>query len=129
MPNFKVNGVYSFSTYTKATTGAVFQNAKLLAELSYEIAKTFANVDVDFYANYPSLPEALPKDPSRYSYYQFLTNAGSKILLCSAWINAASVVENTSAIITVQIQSSNPQDPNNILQLLNQAGFRAMLVS
>lgn len=126
--NFKVNGVYSFSTYTKASTGSSFTGAKLLAELNYDTAKLFGNIDVEFAANYPLLPEGLSKDPSRYSYYQFLTNTGSKILLCSAWINAISIVENTSSIITVQVQSTSPQDANNILQLLNQAGFKASLV-
>lgn len=93
--NLKTRRKYSFRTLAPAVLGVEVKNATLTMIVDYDEAIRRDTVDLRFKTIYRVLDPKPINDPRVHDYYVFKTEQGSELVLCSVWIDEASIVEVT----------------------------------
>lgn len=99
--NFQINGKYSFNTLAPNILGAKFENVTLVAVLDYNMANSYANINIKHAEIFPLLPTGTSNDSSNYQYYVFKTQANEKVVLANVWIDEPSITQISLKTITI----------------------------
>lgn len=121
--DFKVKSVYTFNTIAPGILQSTFKNARLTAELDYESAMLYENVNQKFRQIYPLLPPGTPDRPESATYYRFVTESGEKVILADLWIDSGSVISVTSIDFQVTFTNASIADMSRIRDMLNAMGY------
>lgn len=129
MTDFKVGSLYNFDTRAPAHLGQTFENALLTGIVSYSIAVSMDNIDYKQASVAPYLDPTVSKDPTKYQYLIFQTQAGSTIVLATVWIAESTIVEAQTQSITVVIDNATLDDGLKIKGILGLAGYKRVTIT
>ena len=124
-----VGNVYNFETLAPSILPTHFKNAKLEAELSFDMANTLDNVGLRYRQIFPILPPGSLDDPTKQKWYAFKTELNEKAYLCGQWINASTVTLVKNISLTIFVTNLNVGDDEKIRSLLVAAGFNSFSIS
>lgn len=99
--------VISFETYAPGHLGDIYKQVQLLAILDYETAKQFRDISSTAVVVYPSLPEATPKDYTKYRYLKLKHKDNSVSVVAMEWVNLLTVATHEEVEITIRVVGSS----------------------
>lgn len=107
--NYKVNGTYDFSVYANSVLGATYKNAVLQAELNYDVAVKFDNIEAKQRNVAGKLPKGTPTNYKEFKYLLFKVD-GQDVVVAEHWIVPDSVNLSGSKSATITIQNASDRD-------------------
>ena len=122
MPTLNLNKHYNFSLYPNSVLGTVYQNAKLVSILDYNVALKFANIELLQRQIFPFLPPGTSAKHTEYTYFLFKYN-DKDIIIADAWIIDSSVEETTGLNYTVRLNNISSAQYNAIRDQLRLLGI------
>ena len=123
MYQFVLGKTYTFNTLAPAILGTSINNAKLLATMDYDTAKTYENIDLKFRRIYPALPAGTPDQPEACYYYRFLTESGEKIIIADQWIDETTIDIIDHITFQVTFTNASTSDISRIRDAINSLGY------
>lgn len=122
MPTLNLNKHYNFSLYPNSVLGTVYQNAKLVSILDYNVALKFSNIELLQKQVYPYLPPGTNPDHLNYTYYLFRYK-DKDIVIADAWIIDASIEESDGLNYTIKLNNISTAQFNAIRDQLRLLGI------
>ena len=126
---FKLRGVYNFDVYPSALLGTSYSNVTILAVMDPTSAAKEIDIQALHVQAYPTLPAGTPNDPAGYDYVKILLTSGRETILGIAWINASTVNQVLSNVITATIANVSAADIPRIMNALVQNGYNNVKLS
>lgn len=124
MYSFQNGTTYTFSTLAPTVLGAQFKNATVVgANVGYDVAKNFNNIDLIHRAVYPLLPAGTVDDATKFTYVILKTENGSMTAIATEWIDESTIVSTQSVTITVVVRNASVSDATTIRDSLKLMGF------
>lgn len=120
--NLNVKSHYSFTTRAPGILGASFKNLRLVSAMSYELAKTFTNVNSAHANIYPYLPQGTQNNPESYTYFLFKNEDNTTIILADVWIDEQTIEELGSQTLVVELPRISNTDVDRIKSILTTMG-------
>lgn len=123
MTTLSIGKTYRFNTKAPALLGAIINNAKLLAMLDYDTAKSYENIDLKYRKIYPLLPNGTPDNPESCIYYNFRSESGEKIIVADQWIEFSTleIIEHINFQVT--FTDAAIVDISRVRDALNALGY------
>lgn len=122
MPTLNLNKHFNFSLYPNSVLGTVYQNAKLVSILDYNIALKFSNIELLQKQIYPYLPPGSNPNHTEYSYYLFKHN-DKEIVIADAWIIQSSIEESNGLNYTLRLNNISSAQYNAVRDQLRLLGI------
>ena len=122
MPTLGLNKHYNFSLYPNSVLGTVYQNAKLVSILDYNIALKFSNIELLHKQIFPYLPPGSNPNHLEYTYYLFKHN-DKNIVIADAWIIESSIIEKDGLNYTLRLNNISSAQYNAIRDQLRLLGI------
>lgn len=122
MPTLGLNKHYNFSLYPNSVLGTVYQNAKLVSILDYNIALKFSNIELLHKQIFPYLPPGSNPNHLEYTYYLFKYN-DKDIVIADAWIIESSIIEKDGLNYTIRLNNISSAQYNAIRDQLRLLGI------
>lgn len=122
MPTLSLNKHYNFSLFPNSVLGTVYQNAKLVSILDYNVALKFSNIELLQKQVYPYLPPGTNPNHQNYTYYLFRYK-DKDIVIADAWIIDASVEENDGLNYTIKLNNVSTAQFNAVRDQLRLLGI------
>lgn len=122
MPILKLNRHYNFSLYPNSVLGTVYQNAKLISILDYNIALKFSNIELLQKQIYPYLPPGTNSDYLNYTYYLF-NYKNKNIVIADVWIIDVSIEESDGLNYTIRLNNISATQFNVVRDQLRLLGI------
>jgi hypothetical protein len=118
-----IKSFYSFNTRAPSILGASYKNLKLVSIMDFNTVSAFSNV-INQHANiYPHLPNGTPDNPEVYTYYLFKNESNQSVVMADVWIDSATIEEQGSQKLVIEIQNINNSDINRVRTILTTMGI------
>lgn len=118
----------SFQLTPNAVRPTTYTNVKIISILSYEDARTQADVESLHSAFYPGMPANSPKRASEYVYYKVRTQGGQDVILGKPWIVEGSITLEATRKAIITIDNVNPEKRQDIINALSAIGYTTVSV-
>lgn len=116
----------SFDLHAPQILGTRCENAKVLALLDADSARSLID-PIAMHANiYPFLPPGVPDDFDGYSYLKLRLASGETTAIGLPWIKDDTLVVASTRSMRFTVANVTPDGHNLIIQALSANGFRAV---
>lgn len=128
MSTLELKKSYNFDLHPSAILGGDYKNVLVMSIMDYETALAFQDVAALHAQVYPTLPQDVPDDPSKYNYVKVRTAIGTTILGIP-WIDESTIVEVTKSRHIVTIEDTDSSNTTQLLRnILSQNGFNKFTI-
>jgi hypothetical protein len=119
----------NFNTRAGAILGVEVRNAKVVALLDPNTAKTFEDITAIHIQVYPYLPEGTPDSAFNYSYLKVITAEGKEKVYGLPWIDESTIELVDTTNIEVILKGRGEGDVALLRQALLSNGFDAFTIT
>lgn len=125
---FKIKGIYNFSTKASAILGNQFTNMRVKGIIDFEEAVKYRDVATLHATVKPSIP-GIVDDVKDLTFVLFETIDGDDLLLAKEYINAESIVQVQTVNIRAEVTNVTTEDLNIIKTKLTELGYPNVVVA
>lgn len=118
----KINGTYSFTTYSPGYLGD-FNGVFCAGIVAFGEASGISDVTTTHNNIYPSLPAGTNKDPTQLVYYIVQTPSGKRVAIADDWIVADSLTVLDNKTLKLSIGGCSLEDAGKIVRLIQAEGY------